>query len=211
MFFLSTKKKKAREATEWIRINTNNSANLIPHLRYLYDPTQLNQLFLACHHGLTWWGKGLTSPLRSDLYSTQLEKSRRMPFPLEGRKEEVAQHRKRELRYYQESLTLANPTENLSITIQETCDPGKRRDTNSPWQTHKPELCVATPQLKSKVQLYAIVCAQQRRGTIAEKGKKNGTSNKSLRFSCASTGAGNFEEAKNAPFYYLVSTADQII
>jgi hypothetical protein len=28
----SSKEKKAREAREWIRINTNYSANLIPHL-----------------------------------------------------------------------------------------------------------------------------------------------------------------------------------
>lgn len=61
----------------------NHSANLIPRLQYLYD---LNQLFLACHHGLAGWGKGLTSPLGSNLYSTQLEKWQRMPFPFEGKK-----------------------------------------------------------------------------------------------------------------------------
>lgn len=42
IFFFKGKEveKRGREATEWIRINTDYSANLIPHLRYLYDPSE---------------------------------------------------------------------------------------------------------------------------------------------------------------------------
>lgn len=56
-------------------------------------------------------GKGLASPLRSNLYSTQLEKLQWMPFPLEGQEKGSSPNTGRVQILWRRKHPLPNPTE----------------------------------------------------------------------------------------------------